>query len=525
MPKLPIYEQQVRVNRGIEGRRASGSDFDVGRGLSALGEGVDRVGDTINRVAEQRDLSDMHAELAVIRADSSEELQRQVQSGEINAEDALDKYNEKVSERVSQLQGRMRTRAGQNAATTYGTNLTEGLREKAFQIKAAADGALTVDNFKQAHSKNGAAIYADPTQFETVLAETEALLNDPQGPYVNRLPADKRRELIQQSREELAILAARGTIDNISPELFKKQLKAGTWDGLIPPDKLPVLDNMADEAIRARQSDEDRAYRLAERAKKEAEDKTWGAMLQRMEKPDLGGLTFKEIVTNPSLSPQLKEHMRGVLEQRLKNPNQMSNPQVVLDVQKKIYLPPDHPDKIDDPRVVMNLYSVNNQLSQPDMKMLLADIETSKTQDALGRDLQQLTSTVHSVFMRTLVGQNPGPDLIANGDTATYNWRKDALAEIERYRAEGKNPRELLDPNSKEYLGSPGRLASYLGTAKTAIADTAARIQTLKAGDITEYNGVKYRFKGGDPADKSNYEVVPSIDVSDAPIPSVPGAP
>jgi hypothetical protein len=358
-----------------------------------------------------------------------------------------------------------------------------------------------------------------------MLGELDALMNDPQGPYMNRLPADKRRELQQTSREELAILAARGTIDNVGPRVFKAQLKAGQWNGLLPADKIPILDGMADTALRAQRADEDRAYTLAKRAKGDADEKLWNSYLQRMEKPDLGGLTFKEIVTS-QLEPQLKEHLRGVLDQRLKNPNAMSNPQVYLDVQRKIFLPPDHPDKIDDPRVVMNLGAVNQQLSIPDVRKLLDDMKVAGTQDALGRDFQTLVGQVHSIFMRSPMGQATGADLIAMGDTAAYHWRKDAEAAIDKVREDGGDPRAtLLNPKSKEYLASPERLATYLGTAKSTVADAAAKARSLKAGDTMEYNGVTYRFKGGDPADKANYELVKAVDVSDAPIPSVPGAP
>jgi hypothetical protein len=528
MPKIPQYEQQISVNRGIEGRRASPEDFDVGQGISRLGEAVGDVAGAVHREAERKDLSTLHAELATARAEAAEDLQRQVQSGEINAEDALDKYNNKVSERVSQIQDKMTTRGGQASATSYGANLTQSLREKAFGVKAAADGALVVDNFKVAQSKNGAAVYGDPMQFQSVIGETEALINDPNGPYM-RLPADKRRELLQTSRDELAILAARGTIDNVGPEVFKAQRKAGQWDGLIPADKLPILDGMADTAIRAQQADEDRAYRLAERAKKDADEKLWGSYLQRMEKPDLGGLTFKEIVTS-SLEPQLKEHLRGVLEQRIKNPDATSNPQVYLDVQRKIYLPPDHPDKIDDPRVVMNLFSVNKQLSHKDLQSLMLDMEKAKTQDALGRDLQTLSGQVHSTFMRSPMGQATGADLIAMGDTAMYNWRKWVDSEITRVREEGGNPRDLLDPESKDYVASPGRLSTFLGTAKSTVAEQAANIKNAKPVPIknaADYDalapGTVYLAPDGSRRTKPGGQVIKAIDVSDAPIPSVPG--
>jgi hypothetical protein len=496
MPKIPQYEQQIRVNRGIEGRRASADDFDVGRGVSRLGEAVGDVAGATHREAERKDLSTLHAELATVRADAEEDLQRRVQSGEINAEDALDQYNNAVSERVSQIQNKMTTRGGQASAAARGAETTEGLRKKAFGVKAAADGALVVDNFKVAHNKNGDAIYRDPSQLQPLVAETTAFINDPNGPYA-LLPADKRRELLQTSRDELGILAARGMIDNVSPELFKKQLKAGQWDGLIPADKVPGLDSMADEAIRAQRSDEDRAYTLAKRAKADADDKIRDSFIQRMEKPDLGGLTFTEIAKSKLSDPDLKLRMRAVLEQRIKNPDVTSNPQVYLDVQRKIYLPPDHPDKIDDPRVVMNLFSVNKQLGHKDLQDLMLDMERAKTQDALGRDLQTLSGQVHSTFMRSPMGQATGADLIAMGDTAMYNWRKWVDSEVARVREEGGNPRDLLDPESKDYVASPGRLSTFLGTAKSTVIDQANAAKTAAEGTIQQFKQGWGVYRGG----------------------------
>lgn len=51
MPKIPVYEQQVRLATGSLGPRASSTDFEApGRAMAALGE---QIGDTVSKLAEQ----------------------------------------------------------------------------------------------------------------------------------------------------------------------------------------------------------------------------------------------------------------------------------------------------------------------------------------------------------------------------------------------------------------------------------------------------------------------------------------
>ena len=51
MPKIPVYEQQVRLATGSLGPRASSAAFEApGRAMAALGE---QIGDTVSKLAEQ----------------------------------------------------------------------------------------------------------------------------------------------------------------------------------------------------------------------------------------------------------------------------------------------------------------------------------------------------------------------------------------------------------------------------------------------------------------------------------------
>lgn len=526
MPKLPQYDQQVQVNRGIEERRASSDMFDTGRGIATFGAALGETADIMQKRAEQQDISDMHVQLSSIRADATADLQKRINDGTITNDEALAEFNGRVRDRLTEVQGSMRTRVGSEQAAANGAYVARGLQENAFSYRAAAVAQLAVDNFKAAHAQDQDTLGKDPSQLADINIQTKAILNDPNGPYAN-IPAEKRRELETKTIAANAYTATLSFIRNVDPIAGKKMAVEGT--GLaaeVPATQRLQLQGMADEAVHAKQRDQDRAYELAKRAETDTAHRAAVGYLQNFDKPDMGGVTFARISSDPKLAshPEIVENLQGVLNQRLEKPVS-SNPQVHLDMLKKINLPVGDPNRIEDTGVPMRLFSVNNQISYDDMREEVNAIEINKKYDPVQAARQKMQNSVEDDFKRSLMGGITSANGINVGAQAAYEFNQSVQAAIDRKVAAGEDPMSLLDPRSKEYMADPERLKTYLLKSKEAVSDMAAKVQNLSPGKVVDYQGVKYKFKGGDPKDPTNYEKIseaPKIDVSDAPIPSVP---
>ncbi len=79
----------------------------------------------------------------------------------------------------------------------------------------------------------------------------------------------------------------------------------------------------------------------------------------------------------------------------------------------------------------------------------------------------------------------------------------DVTKKSEQMRKEGKSPDGLLDPDSKDYYFTPGRLKQTADALRQQ-----ARSDAPKAGATIMKDGKHYEFKGGNPGDQKNWTEV-----------------
>jgi len=92
----------------------------------------------------------------------------------------------------------------------------------------------------------------------------------------------------------------------------------------------------------------------------------------------------------------------------------------------------------------------------------------------------------------------------AGAEQAAAQLQGDLQDKVQEFRKEGKNPRALLNPSDPNYFFKPGTLNSYAVGARGALADKAAAVVKASVAPGAIVKG--YRFKGGDPANKANWE-------------------
>lgn len=247
MPRIIEYQQQTSAEGAIQGRRADAADSaGFGAGLELLGGAVSNVADVMQDTANRQEVSTVQVELAQTRAQWSKHLAERAAAGASDP-DFSSKFAGDLSAHLGQLEGKLQTRAGQDAFRRGAGELSAHFLERAGLHQVAAAGAKAKQDYVATLDAYRNTLVSDPAQFEGVMRAAEDALNDPNGQYA-RMPAAVREQLTAQTRRELALSAVDGAI-RLSPTEARGQLIGGAWDSFLDADHKSALLKQADAAI------------------------------------------------------------------------------------------------------------------------------------------------------------------------------------------------------------------------------------------------------------------------------------
>lgn len=516
MPVIPQYRQQEKSGVGVSTplvhpERAGAS----ARALAQIGAAVTSLGETITAEQERKDKLQLQADVAVARSDLTTELHNDVQSGAINSDDYVENYQRRVQDRLEKLgEGRL-TGVGRQIASAHGQALAADFAERANQAKSVADGQAAVGKFGEALNFNRNTLLNDPTQFNVVLEDTQRILSDPTGPYGRMASAD-RAKLMTQTKEQLALSAVQGSISILGPEFTKKELTRGAWDIYLTADKKEAMLAQADQALRMQDAEAARLDAQRDREERRRDKAILGDFVTRMIDPATPAdkqVSMSEIARS-GLSAAGKEHAMNMVLAQAKDPDQgrMSDPVAVRTFQDSIFAADGDPAKIYEASTLDQAY-IDGKLNRTDLLRLRSDLKAEQNDSAgFHRNAGLASKTAYNLFTKD-IGLLP-----SMAEDAYYRWRKDFDASVQQMAGKGEDPRQLLDPNSKNYALDPLRLAQYAGAARQAFGGAAARMQEMgeaermrsaKPGETVEIKGKKFkRLPGDDPADPKAWQAL-----------------
>lgn len=449
-PAQPVYASP-EVPRGV---------FDKGSGLINAGEKMGDVADSLQKIAIKMKQQDDEAEarehdVAVSRAinsvvfgdpttGSQGYLTSKGKDAQVNygaAEEAISAAVQNALQSASNgTVARMvgaSTKARQERAVTQMTSHAAQQREvymngmnEAREAQAASDAGLNYTDNKaidaslgviQEENKNWAS--------RNGVSEEEAAM---------RL-ASKESEVVKA-----AIAAASAGSDfGRAQQLFT--LYGGMLDG--------KTKTLVEQKLRA---DMFMARQLSAMAKSEAQQKTQNDLLSALVN---GKLTTDQIMNSnlDAFGSGSKHQFISMLERG--DAQDTKHPVLYNELVKRIYLPEDDQNRLADEKDIYAHISAGD-LSAKEGHQLASQIqELRKPDDAeakkYGKTAAKAWGDYAKLGREVLVKTNAMGMTDPNGANEFYNWQFRQKALWEKRIAEGKDPLDLLNPDSKDYLGTP----------------------------------------------------------------------
>lgn len=468
MPRIPDYSNtQVNPISPLPGRSperlyAEPDSFGAAQGLTALGHDVGDAATTLYNVAQQQEVSDVNTKLAQARGQWTAELAQRAAKMQPGDTSFAATFQQDFGDAISGMGDDLQTRAGQAAFQRGKAELTAHMLDSSTAVQVQAAGVKAKQDYFTTLDANRATLVTDPTQFQSVLADQTASLNDPNGPYAAMGP-DARAEMGRQTREQLALSAAQGEA-RMNPAKALDDINGGKFDQYVTGGSRWMLTNIAEHEQQKQVLDQQRAMLAQERS-------------DRLNSLSAENGFIHQLVTDPtSVSPDQIDASKMLPAQKL----QWIGPGGILDKSMR-------PDKlVTDGSVFTSLFQratmgsnaegpfepghepitspeqlnpyVGNGLDFNSYAQLRSVVAGKSTPDGA------IETELKAGFLRTVKSQLTGTNELLHmrdpdGDTQMQKYISWFLPAYDAAKQRGESPVDLLNPDSPKYLGK--NLSSY----------------------------------------------------------------
>lgn len=457
-------EAVAPVSRGAQGVDTS----NIGKGMANFGEAVGDLGFALVKRKEQQEIQDASVKLSEAHAQITNELADSVQRGDLNP----DEFSHQVGERMQGISDELMTPGARNYFKTNSARLQGHFLESAMAGSRELAGAKARASYETSLNNSSSALLNDPSSFDIAAerhkTEIDSLVQS-QG-----LPAHVAEQLKVEGKATLAKQAVRGWIKN-NPEDAKKQLDEGKWDEHFSGDVKKQMYGEIAERETAIRVDKERQRQEQERLKDERNELLADKFVRQSV---AGGLQATQIAES-SLPSGLKRTIIDWNEQQNARPMKTSS-NTYLSVLEQIHIDPNSPQaafkitKEDQIRAY-----VGKGLTMNDYIELTEELNGGKTPE--GKEMHALKNQFEESVKAKLVKKNWTGMQDAAGEENFLRWRTEFSNEVNKYKAAGKDPRVLWDPNAKEYFGN--RTNDYVKSSRQIMKDNASADRAVRLRD------------------------------------------
>lgn len=489
MPILQNYTAQIAPGPIAGGRRATGEDFGGG-----IGEAVSGLGDTGRKVSAELELRQQEDETrkalvtsTELRAKYAKELDEATLSGA-----DLAPIRERMQADYAKIGEGFATRKGADAVAVYSANANLMFDEQANRIDVQR--AVTTARLDGSKFLNNAAalIQSNPLYLKAAEQDADALASTFSG-----IPAHMRAALADDLKKDLNMAAAVSSA-RVDPEGTRKKLEAGEWN--LSPEQRNMAINSADTEMRAKRADESYQRGVEKERRQEANDKARDDLFKGIMS---GTARRRDIMDNPDLTPATREHMINVLEQRgreLSSGAVKTDPITERNLWMAINAPDGTPGKIYTADPIFEAVKAGKMSTDAANRMLS---QLAGQKDENGRTIGQKLNGLSSTVGRAL-SQDPQfaaqPALVAQ---IQLDFQARVQQKADDLRKAGKDPTEIFNPDSKEYVGRKEFIQGSIDNARSVARESG---QGIAPGQVVEKDGYNWQFGGGDPKNPANWE-------------------
>ena len=513
MPVIKPYQQQVFAE-GLPGnRQASSADFG-GAGLANLGQSIVSMGidlsraNAINQRAQgQKEATDAAVYVSELHISASNELDADALAWKPGMDSVPTVTMRKVQEKLDAGAGKFITAEGQQTYHRQAAMMTAQLAEISGRVQSKLDGQAAALQREALIDNTGMYLQTHPDYARDKLAEIKEILGAPQGIYA-KLGTLVQQKHVQEAQERVAINAVQGLIrmrplsaEEIltNPELSKDP----TYNWItahIPQEKMNSLMEHA------------RVMGALQISKQTELQKAVIKAQEIKEKASLGELTVAWISAQNKSDYNASQTKHTILEALQKIPDTvMAHPEMVRAMLSAIDADINDQkvkgEAPGDPFVYRRLFTKIADNKMPDMTELntargrgtLTAAQHQELvhewQEARTPDGRNLIIEVNDLVKRaqpfiapqSLTGVLKDPETGLN----LLRFQRDVQAKITQYRKDGKDPHQLLDPNSPDYMGNPDAImGKYVQPLLEQLRNRANKLSGADGAPKTSDGGV-----------------------------------
>jgi hypothetical protein len=230
MARITPYEQQV-APQGIDTTRANAAALDTGRGMQALATGLGQAANAIGDMEATTEVADIHTKMSQARMDWTQTMQEREANAQPGDMSFAPTVNKDMSDYFAKMGENIKTAKGKQAFATLSNSLQTSFVDRAFNFQQQQVGIQAKQDALTTQQNNIKTLSADPTQYDQIKGEDEAVIGGGFGNY-GHLPVTMRQALIKQNQEQYAYTAAysagernpMGALGAVLPEAAFKQV-------------------------------------------------------------------------------------------------------------------------------------------------------------------------------------------------------------------------------------------------------------------------------------------------------------
>lgn len=472
MPRLPTYTAKVEPGAISGGRRAGPEDTGVAD-LTGAVRAVQGAASSFLDTMEQDETRAAIVENQRLRTATIE----QMRAAELEGKD-ITPLLQKYEDGMSDLQARMQTKRGIQAAEQYGLAGKTALFETARVIDARRSGQQMANSAKTFDAEASRQLQTDPTALGRILAERDALVST----YAGRVPPELLAKMRSEGAETLTAASVNSVIEN-DPALAERLLrdeKHEPWGSLTPQARATLI-NTAQAAVNAR----DAKARIAEADRKREQarvgDQILSDVLTAHADGKLSTIDPNAILRRTDVDPDRVLHIFNIYKALAKPPQGTST--AATELYRDIFRPPTDPRAIRSADQI-DAMLVNGAIDPATHRSARQAFLTKEKPEA--KVANQFISRIESIINpRDAMGRILSPD----GGIKALQFRRDMERLVDKFEKDPKvygDSMDLYDPSSKAYARYVAPLVQQYRPDTLFVPDDKGGLQKVPAPTATD---------------------------------------